>query len=61
MGMSIWHGVIVLVYLASVTIPFVKIFPRAGLPAWLGVVGLVPFAPLIFLWLLAFKKWPDDK
>ncbi|MBO9661591.1 hypothetical protein [Dokdonella sp.] len=59
------HWVIVLVVCATLTIPFVKLFPHAGLPAWLGVFGIVPFVAPIFLWLLflwplAFKRWPGD-
>jgi hypothetical protein len=30
--MSVWHWTIVLGYLASVTVPFIKIFPRADIP-----------------------------
>ena len=59
--MSMWHWIIVLTYLASVTIPFYKIFPRAGVPGWFAFFGLIPFVPLVFLWALAFMKWPEDK
>jgi hypothetical protein len=58
--LSIWHWIVVLGYLASVTVPFFKIFPRAGIPAWIGVFGVIPFVALIFLWMLAFMKWPQD-
>ena len=57
---SLWHWLIVLGYLASVTVPFIKIFPRAGIPGWIGVFGIIPFVPLVFLWMLAFKHWPSD-
>lgn len=59
--MSIWHWMVVLIYLASVTVPFIKIFPRAGIPGWVGILGIVPLVPLVFLWILAFMKWPQDK
>jgi hypothetical protein len=59
-NLSLWHWIIVLAYIASVTVPFFRIFPRAGIPAWIGVFGVVPFVPLIFLWMLAFMKWPQD-
>jgi hypothetical protein len=59
-NLSPWQWIIVLAYIASVTVPFYKIFPRAGIPAWIAVFGVVPMIPLIFLWLLAFMKWPQD-
>lgn len=51
---------ILLILFGGLTIPFVKLFPRVGLPAWLGIFGFVPFVALIFLWVLAFKRWPGD-
>ena len=57
---SFWQWLIVLAYIASVTVPFYKILPRAGIPAWIAVFGVVPMIPLIFLWMLAFMKWPQD-
>jgi hypothetical protein len=59
--MSIWHWVIALIFFASCTIPFFKIFPRAGIPAWIGIFGVISFVPLLYLWVLAFMKWPEDK
>lgn len=59
--MSIWHWIVVLVYFASATIPFYKLFPRAGVPRWIALFGILPGAPLGFLWMLAFMKWPEDK
>lgn len=59
-SLSVFHWLIVLIVIATITIPFIKLFPRAGLPAWLGVFGIVPFVALVFLWVLAFKRWPGD-
>jgi hypothetical protein len=58
---SVWHWIIFLAVLASVTVPFMRILPRAGIPGWVGVLGVIPLTPLIFLWILAFKKWPGDQ
>lgn len=58
--LSIWHWIVLFGYIASVTVPFFRIFPRAGIPAWIGVFGVIPFVALIFLWMLAFMKWPQD-
>jgi len=55
------HWVIVLVVLLAIVIPFWKILPRAGIPAPVALVSLIPFGALILLWVLAFKRWPGDK
>ena len=60
-SMSIWHWIVFAIFASSVTIPFMKIFPRAGIPGWVGVFGIVPLMPLVFLWLLALKNWPSDR
>ena len=57
---SIFHWLILAIVLATVTIPFAKIFPRAGIPGWVAIFGILPFVPLVFLWVLAFKTWPTD-
>jgi hypothetical protein len=59
-NLSIWQWLIVLAYIATVTVPFYKIFPRAGIPAWIAVFGVVPMVPLLFLWILALMRWPQD-
>jgi hypothetical protein len=59
-NLSLWQWLMVLAYIKSVTIPFYKIFQRAGIPAWTAVFGVVPMVPLIFLWMLAFMKWSQD-
>lgn len=58
---SIWHWIVLIVMLATAVVPFWKIFPRAGWPAPLSLLMLVPLANLILIWVLAFKRWPQDK
>jgi hypothetical protein len=60
-GLSTWHWIIVLVYFVAVTIPFFKLFPRAGIPGWVGIFAVIPLVALLFLWILAFKDWPQDR
>ena len=40
------HWVIVLVVLLAIVIPFWKILPRAGIPAPVALVSLIPFSGL---------------
>ncbi len=41
-----------------VVLPFWFIFKKAGLSPGLSFIGLIPFGPLILLFMLAFMKWP---
>ncbi len=33
-----------------------KLLPKFGYPKWLSIFGVIPFAPLIFVWILAFSE-----
>ena len=57
---SIWHLLIAIVWLLITTVPFIKILPRAGISSWLAVLGIIPFMPIVFLWVLALRTWPGD-
>ena len=57
---SIWHWLIVLIYVAVWVVPFWKIFPRAGWSSALSLLMLVPLLNFVLLWVLAFKRWPGD-
>jgi hypothetical protein len=59
--MSVVHWLILILDATIFTIPFCKIFPRAGIPWWVGLFGCIPFVPVVFIWVLSFKKWPQDK
>ena len=50
----------VLVMLIGAVVPFWKILPRAGIPAPWSLTVL--FVPMLIVWLLvlALKKWPYD-
>ena len=44
-----------------IVIPFWRLLPRAGIPGPVALLAIVPFVPLILLWILAFKRWPQDR
>jgi len=49
---------------ALVIIPFVKILPRNGIPAWVAFFAVIPLFAVILLWVVAFKEHletPGDK
>ena len=49
---------IVLITPLVIVVPFWKIFSKAGFPAWLSILMLVPLANLLLLFFLAFAEWP---
>jgi len=63
-SMSIWHWVIVLVFVCGpvvtllTIIPMWRIISRLGFPGVLSLLSVVPFVNIICLWLLAFAVWP---
>ncbi|WP_337957856.1 hypothetical protein [Rhodosalinus sediminis] len=40
---------------ALVVIPFWKLLPRFGIPAWVSLVAIIPLGALVLLWVMAFK------
>ena len=60
MSMGIWQIFILLIWVIVFVVPFWRIFPRAGWPAPLSLLMLVPLLNLVLLWVLAFKRWPGD-
>ncbi len=39
---------------------FWKLLPRSGLSAPWALVAIFPLFAVILLWVIAFKKWPED-
>ena len=63
-GLSIWHWVIVLVYIALVVTFFVstvRILNRLGYSGWWSLLAIIPIANVIGLWRLSKANWPIDK
>jgi hypothetical protein len=60
----IWNWIVVLAVLLLpilIVIPFWRLLPRAGIPGPVALLAIIPFVPLILLWILAFKRWPQDR
>lgn len=58
---SIWHWLVLLIVVVPLYLwPVWRILRKMGYhPAWC-LVGLVPVAPVIGLWVLALKRWPVE-
>ncbi len=60
-GMSVGGLVWMLLIGALVVVPFWRLLPRFGLPAWLAILAIFPLVALILLWVMAFmgRTGPD--
>ena len=54
---SIVHWIIILLVLSPVFATW-RIFKRLGLSPWWALFYLVPLAPLVMIWILAYVRWP---
>lgn len=55
---SLWHWLIVIVFIAVVAVPTVRIVRRSGRSGWWAILAFVPYVNLIALWVFAFVRWP---
>lgn len=61
MEISPAHMLLILAIGVAFVIPLYRLLPRAGLPAWLCVLGILPIFAAILLWFVAFRPWPGDE
>jgi hypothetical protein len=59
-GLSIWHWLIVILYIFLVVYPVARILGRLGYSKSFSIVALIPGINLIGLWVLAFMRWPNE-
>ncbi|WP_041358281.1 hypothetical protein [Nitrobacter hamburgensis] len=57
---SLWHWLIAILLTIAIVTPFWKIFGRLRIPRILSVFAIVPFVSILYLWIIAYKKWPPD-
>jgi hypothetical protein len=53
--MTIWLFIAVLWM-----VPLWVLLPRAGLSSWWALAAIIPVGGIILLWVMAFRRWPDD-
>lgn len=58
---SIWHWIIVLLYVGIIVIPCWRIVSKAGYAGPWSLLALVPLVNLVALWVFAFANWPNGK
>jgi len=52
---------LILVVGGIIVIPFWKIFSKAGFPAIMSMLMIIPFLNIIVLFYLGFAEWPNLK
>jgi hypothetical protein len=57
-SLSIWHWLIILIYLPVLGYPIVRILNRVGFSPWWAIIAFIPIVNLIGLWVFSFVHWP---
>lgn len=57
---SIFHWLIVVVYIAVLAVPIAKILSKAGYSGWWTIAAFVPLLNLVLLYVFAFSRWPRE-
>jgi len=57
---SIWHWIIILLYIAIIIVPCWRIVSKAGYSGAWSLLALVPLVNVILLWVFAFVRWPNE-
>lgn len=58
-SLTIWSGLTMLLVLAVPAWIFSRALTKAGLSGWWALLGLIPLANIIGLWVFAFADWPN--
>jgi hypothetical protein len=56
-AMMVFLPLIIIIGSLIVVIPYWMIFKKAGFPAFLGILMVVPLVNLVLLYVLAFSQW----
>jgi len=56
-AMMVFLPLVILIGSLVVIVPYWMIFKKAGFPAFLGILMVVPLVNLVLLYVLAFSQW----
>jgi uncharacterized membrane protein YhaH (DUF805 family) len=57
--LSIWSWLIILLVLTVPAWIFSRALVKSGLSGWWALLGLIPLANIVGLWVFAFAEWPN--
>jgi hypothetical protein len=60
-SLSIWHWLILILWIAAFLVPCWRIVSKAGFNGALSLLGLIPLVNIVMLWVFAFVKWPNER
>ena len=60
-GFSIWHWLVVAIYVVGIVWPLALVFRRTGMSAWWAALGFLSIIGwCAALWILALRTWPIE-
>lgn len=57
---SVWHWLIVFIWIAAFIVPGWRIAKKAGFSGALSLLLLIPLVNIVVLWVFAFVRWPIE-
>ncbi|MFX0541339.1 hypothetical protein ACEWPM_006345 [Roseovarius sp. S4756] len=48
--------ILMLVILTVLIVPFWRLLPKFGISKWVSILAIIPAAPLVLLWVIAFME-----
>lgn len=54
-----WQIIMFVLMVLLAVIPFWKLYSRAGFSGAWALLAVIPLAPIVLLWVIAFIRWPD--
>ncbi len=57
---SIWHWLVLLIVVVLPPIVSIPTLRKAGWNGWWCLLWYLPLVNVIFLWVFAFAKWPNE-
>lgn len=58
---QLFYLVFFVFWIGVVAIPLWRIATRAGYPGVVSLLLWIPLLNIVFLWLFAFMKWPNER
>ena len=58
---SVWHWLIVLIWIAAFMVPAWRIASKAGFSGALSLLLLIPLVNIVLIWIFAFIRWPVER
>ena len=58
---SIWHWLIVIIWIVAFGFPIARVLQRVGVSRWFVILAFIPIVNIVALWVFAYASWPIDK